>query len=94
MRKLLMIAAVSLLAACGHKISGTYSASTPLGRTSISFDGDGHATLSTLGQALDAEYRGPESGQVRVVFNGQVLMLEILQDGNLRDSTGMIYTKS
>lgn len=89
MRKLLVVALVMLLAACSQGPRGTYSDSAQLLR--YTFEADGKASVSVLGQVQQARYvREGDTVTVHVPGSeGAAVAFTVNEDGSLQGPMGM-----
>ncbi|WP_269790637.1 hypothetical protein [Stenotrophomonas sp. Iso1] len=89
MRKLLIIALVMLLAACSQGPRGIYSDSAQLLR--YTFEDDGKATVSVLGQTQQAQYvREGDTVTVHVPGSeGVPVAFTVNKDGSLQGPMGV-----
>ncbi|MGH8054082.1 MAG: hypothetical protein ACREP4_09175 [Stenotrophomonas sp.] len=89
MRKLLIATLVLLLAACSQGPRGTYSDSAQLLR--YTFEADGKATVSAMGQVQQADYvREGDTVTVRVPGSeGAPVVFSVNPDGSLLGPMGI-----
>lgn len=89
MRKWLIVALATLLAACSQGPRGTYSDSAQLLR--YTFEADGKATVSVLGQVQQARYvREGDTVTVHVPGSeGAPVAFIVNQDGSLQGPMGL-----
>ncbi|MNM88265.1 hypothetical protein D3C81_1004730 [compost metagenome] len=89
MRKWLIVALVMLLAACNQGPRGTYSDSAQLLR--YTFEADGKASVSVLGQVQQALYvRDGDTVTVRVPgSDGAPVAFTVNKDGSLQGPMGV-----
>lgn len=93
MKKLLIIALASLLAACSQGLSGTWSDS--MGMVSYTFASDGKVTVQMLGKSQQTQYRR-EGDTLKVEVpdsNGEALEFTLNEDGSLQGPMGVRLQK-
>ncbi|HET8711596.1 MAG TPA: hypothetical protein VFM32_09480 [Spongiibacteraceae bacterium] len=90
MKKLILVALVAFLSACGPRLSGTYSDS--LGLTSLTFKSGGKVAMQTMGVETETGYE-IEDGQVKIGGDKAKMVLKLLEDGSLQGPLGMKLVK-
>lgn len=93
MKKLLIIALASLLAACSQGLSGTWSDS--MGMVSYTFASDGKVMVEMLGKSQQTRYaREGDTLKVEVPdSNGEMLEFTLNEDGSLQGPMGVRLQK-
>lgn len=90
MKKWLLVALVTLLAACGPRISGTYT--DPMGLTSFTFKSGDKVAMTTMGIETELNYTVDDS-KVKIGSEKGAMVLTILEDGSLKGPVGIKFTK-
>lgn len=89
MRKLLIVALATLLAACSQGLSGTWNDGA--GMVSYTFDSDGQVTVETLGKAQQTRY-ARDGNMLKVAVPGteaESVDFIINEDGSLQGPMGV-----
>ncbi|WP_296245944.1 DUF5640 domain-containing protein [uncultured Stenotrophomonas sp.] len=89
MKKLLIVALATLLAACSQGLSGTWN--DGMGMVSYTFDSDGKVTVETLGKAQQSRYTR-DGNTLKVAVPGseaQSVEFTINEDGSLQGPMGV-----
>lgn len=90
MKKWLLVALITLLSACGSRISGTYT--DPMGMTSFTFKSGDTVAMTTMGIETELNYT-VEDGKVKIGSDKGKMVLTILEDDSLQGPMGIKFTK-
>ncbi len=93
MKKYLLVAALCLLSACSHGISGVYA--DPMGITKYSFTSGGKVTIEAMGIAQETRYvRDGDTLKVALPQKGASLDFTVNKDGSLTGPLGIRLEKA
>ena len=90
MKKYLLIALITLLSACGPRVSGTYT--DPMGLTNLTFKAGDKVAMTTMGIETELNYK-VEDGKVKIGSEKGTMVLTILEDGSLEGPMGIKFAK-
>lgn len=92
MKKLLGVALLCLLSACGQGMSGTYG--DQLGITRYVFQSNGEVTVEAMGVSQTMRYaRDGQSLKLQLPQGGTALDFTLKEDGSLEGPMGLILAK-
>ena len=90
MRRILLICAVLLLAACGSGIEGTYT--DPTGVAKYEFESGGKVYMSLLGVKVEQKYE-VDGNHIKIMTSSGTQILTRLDDGSLEGPLGIKLKK-
>lgn len=90
MKNVLVVALITLLTACGTRISGTYV--DPMGMTSLTFTSSDEVAMTTMGIETKLNYT-VEDDKVKIGSEKSAMVLTMLEDGTLQGPLGIKFTR-
>lgn len=90
MRRILLICAALLLAACGSGIEGTYT--DPTGVAKYEFESGGKVYMSLLGVKVEQKYE-VDGKHIKIMTSSGTQILTRLDDGSLEGPLGIKLRK-
>ncbi len=90
MKRLLALAVLFVLAACGAKLEGTYTDSMDV--ASYTFTSDGKVISETMGMKFEQKYE-LEGNKIKIVMPTGAMVMTLNEDGSIDGMMGMKLTK-
>jgi outer membrane lipopolysaccharide assembly protein LptE/RlpB len=90
MKRLFLLSAALLLAACGSKLDGTYTDGS--GMMSYTFKSNGKMAQTVMGTEVEMNYE-VDGNKVKLITPQGKLVMTLLEDGSIQGPMGMKLTK-